>query len=419
MAPKKSAEVKAAATEQNFKIKPPKSAEEIKKQKRKKRAIIITVILAILLAAGATIAYFIFFAKPTVEEEAPKEEVVETPKIYSKLSGLEIADESVNSMPTYCIQIPNGADGARPQTGLDEAAVVFEAIAEAGITRFAAVFQNPQSEAIGPIRSLRTYYLDWDTPFDCTIVHAGGSTEAAAALVSGNYTHLNESYTYMWRDTSSYWAPNNLMTSSTLLANFAADEGVHTASPAVFPRLAPAEVAKILKDNAVNNTSSTEDGTTESAAETADSALVSEISVNFGSVSDFNTVYKYDAESNTYLRSYASGEEHLVYSCANVDKARPTPKSDCGLAKQVAPSAIAVMKVDEYLDTDGYHHVIKTIGTGTAYIFQNGTAVEGTWKKISKSAQIEFTDKAGNTISFTPGQLWIAAVPNSGGSVKY
>ena len=77
------------------------------------------------------------------------------------------------------------------------------------------------------------------------------------------------------------------------------------------------------------------------------------------------------------------------------------------------------MKVDEYLDVDNYHHVIQTIGTGNAYIFQNGTVIRGTWRKNSKSAQIEFRDENDNTVFFTPGQLWIAAVPNSGGSVKY
>ena len=120
-------------------------------------------------------------------------------KIYSNLTGLEIASEADKTAPAYCIQTPNGTDGARPQVGLTEAGVVFEAIAEVGITRFAAIYQKPTSAVIGPIRSLRIYYLQWDTPFDCAIVHAGGSDDAIAAVRSGGYKDLTENYTYMYR----------------------------------------------------------------------------------------------------------------------------------------------------------------------------------------------------------------------------
>ena len=423
------------------KVKPPLSAEEQLKKKRKKRIIVIVIIILLLAAAagGGIAAYFLIFNKPQ-EQTAEKtpEKTPEAPKYYSKLSGLEIASESENSLPTFCVQIPNGADGARPQTGLSEAPVVFEAIAEAGITRFAAVFQNPKSKAIGPIRSLRTYYLDWDTPFDCTVVHAGGSNEAIAALKAGGYRDLTESTTYMWRDYSSYWAPNNLMTSPDLLTKFNTDNGYTSSTPKTFPRYTPDEAKNLAatayknagldgensdSQNSNSQNSNSQNSDSQNENENSEQSpiipLISQINVNFGYVSTFNTIYKYDVDTNTYPRSYANGEEHLVYSCADTDKVEPSPKQDCGIAKQIAPSAIAVMMVDERLDSDNYHHVIQTIGTGIAYIFQNGGATKGTWKKSSASAQIEFTDEAGNTISFTPGQLWIAAVPNYGGSVEY
>lgn len=395
-----------------------KSDIEIKKHKRKKRIIIaIIVILIFALAGGGVAAYFLIFNRPKEDSSnnQPSEQPAEEPKFYSRLTGLEIKDESENSMPTYCIQIPNGEDGARPQTGLDEAGVVFEAIAEAGITRFAAVFQNPKSKAIGPIRSLRSYYLDWDTPFDCTIVHAGGSDDAVAAVAAGGYRDLTESLVYMWRDNTSYWAPNNLLTSPSLLAKAAEDDGYSTSNPVVFPRLTEDEINEILSGN--NPDTEAEAEAEKEYANTTN--VVANVQINFGSVPTYNTVYNYDADTNTYPRSYASGEEHLVYSCDDTDKSQPTPKRDCGHAVQIAPSAIAVMMVDERLDSDGYHHVIQTIGTGVAYVFQNGTATKGSWKKSSKTDQIEFLDSDGNTISFTAGQLWIAAVPNYGGSVKY
>lgn len=399
-----------------------KSEDDLKKSKRKKRIIIIAIIVLVLaIAAGAVYLIFftdIFKAKEETKEEPVKE--VEVPKIYSRLSGLEIADESENSKPVYCMQMPNDTYGARPQVGLDEAAVVFEAVAEGGITRFAAVFQNPKSEAIGPIRSMRPYYIDWDTPFDCTLVHAGGSYKAIAKINAGGYRDLSESAVYMWRDYSAYAAPDNLFTSNALLENFARDNNYSTSEPQVFSRLTPKEadeaaksarIAAGLEDNGEEKSEGEEKSVT---------PLVENIQINVGYTPAFNSVYKYDQKSNTYLRSYASGEDHITYSCAGTGKSQPAPKADCGQAKQVAPSAVVAMMVDIYADSDDtYYNVVQTIGTGHAYIFQNGTVIRGTWRKISQSAQIEFTDESGNTVSFTPSQVWITAVPNSGGTVKY
>ncbi len=419
--PEEISDVNTASNNKKIKINPPKNS----KQKKRKKAIIITIVVILLLAAiggGVAALYFLVWNKPKddtpAQQDEPKEP--EKPKYYSKLTGLEIASEAENSNPLYCLQIPNGADGPRPQTGLDEAGVVFEAIAEAGITRFAAVFQNPKSKTIGPIRSLRSYYLDWDTPFDCAIVHAGGSADAVAAARSGGYHDLTESAVYMWRDYGSYWAPNNLMTSPNLLAQFAAEDGYTVANPQTFPRLTTQEVT-----DAVAKTKAPESNCAEGEAETncekptSELPFVPQIAVNFGSVPTFNTIYQYDVATNTYWRSYASGEEHLVYNCADAEGNEPSPKKDCGIAKQLAPSAIAVMMVDERLDSDNYHHIIQTIGTGAAYVFQNGTVIKGTWKKTSKDSQIVFSDETGNMISFTPGQLWVAALPNYGGSVQF
>ncbi|MBR2588944.1 DUF3048 domain-containing protein [Candidatus Saccharibacteria bacterium] len=411
------------------KVKEPLSEDEKRKKKRKKIIITVIIIVVLLLIGGGVAAYFLFFY-----HNEPKEEVVvevapepEKPKYYSNLTGLEIANESLNNSPTFCIQVPNGMDGARPQTGLNEAAIVFEAIAEAGITRFAAIFQNPDTSVIGPIRSLRSYYLSWDTPFDCTIVHAGGSPDASREVANGVYRDMNESAVYMWRNYSSYWAPNNLMTSPGLLNEYNNALGYTSSKPAVFPRLKPEEAEKIVKENrkkagldqeTTEETQESQEVGKEQTTEQEVVPLVRDIEMNFGYVSAFNIQYKYNEATNAYLRSYQNGQEHISYSCpAGLDQ--PDPKTDCGVARQLEPSVVIAMMVDEYLDTDGYHQVIQTIGSGVAYIFQNGTAEKGTWVKNSREDQITFKDSSGNIMSFTPGQMFISALPNSTGGVNY
>lgn len=111
-----------------------------------KKKIIIFSAIGIALIAAITTVVIILLTRPSDESPAdtPKTTAVEIPHYYSSLTGEEIASPADDNKPIFCIQIPNGLDGPRPQVGLRDAKVVFEAIAEAGITRFAAVFQNPE-----------------------------------------------------------------------------------------------------------------------------------------------------------------------------------------------------------------------------------------------------------------------------------
>lgn len=384
----------------------PHKTRKPKKPRTKGQKIFLGFIIILLISLAVAIGIILWLSQQD-NLEASKADRVEFPDpVYSTLSGLEITNESLNSSPTYCVQIPNGVDGGRPQAGLTQAAVVFEAIAETNITRFAAIFQNPTTSVIGPIRSLRPYYLDWDTPFDCTVVHAGGSNEAMAALRRGGQRDLNESRTYMWREQGSGRGWNNLFTSPSDLADFNNDHEYHTSNVRSFPHLTPDQAQE-----AVNN--ATTCTTDENGAEACITRYVENIAINFGPIPTFNTRYTYSPETNSYLRSYANGDVHLVYDCpAGLDQ--PNTKTDCGDLVPVNPKVVVAMIVREGLMSDDYHEDITTIGSGNAIIFQNGQAIEGTWSKLSQKDQIVFRDTNGDQIKFTPGQLWIAAVPQYG-----
>ena len=122
----------------------------------------------------------------------------------------------------------------------------------------------------------------------------------------------------------------------------------------------------------------------------------------------------YDATSNKYLRSYQSGVAHNVYNCPNEDLGERNPEDVCELT-QMAPSVVIAMIVPERRASDNYHEDITTIGSGEAYVFQNGLAIKGTWNKSSVADQIKFLDESGNEIKLVPGQVIVSAVPNYGG----
>lgn len=397
-----------------------KPSKKPKKAWSKKKKILVFGGIFLFLVAAAVGGFFLYqYLNPEVEipfvaEKKKKEEV----HYYSTLTGEEIASPDLDKLPTFCIQIPNGLDGPRPQAGLNQAAIVFEAIAEAGITRFAAIFQNPTASAIGPVRSIRPYYVEWDTPFDCTVVHAGGSYDALQRLANDGYRDLSENYAYEWRDYVGYYAPNNLMTSSGLLKQFNADNGFESSDVKSFTRMTPAAAEKARKKALKATENTTEKDENGNEVVKSGTPLVTNISVNFGYTPSFNTVYSYDQASNTYLRSFADGTPHTTYTCAE-DLEEPSPQRDCGEAEQVAPKVIAVLVSDQYLDSDGYHQVIPTTGSGRAYIFQNGTAVEATWTREDFHDPIKFIDENDKEIKLVPGQLWVAAIPASTGSVEY
>ena len=131
----------------------------------------------------------------------------------------------------------------------------------------------------------------------------------------------------------------------------------------------------------------------------------------------FNVIYNYDADTNTYLRSYANGVKHEVYVCPEENLGDKNPEDVCEL-KQMAPSVVIAMMVQEGRAADGYHEAITTIGSGKAYVFQNGTVISGTWSKTTKYDQIKFLDENGSEIKLAPGQTFLSAVPNYGG-VEY
>lgn len=339
----------------------------------------------------------------------------------TEMQAKQIAN-NLNARRINCVQIPNGTD-ARPQVGLTEAKIVYEAIAEGGITRFAAIYRGATSDVIGPVRSLRTYYLEWDIPYNCTIVHAGG--EAVALERVRGYDHLSESSTYMWRDHSAYYAPNNLFTSSELLNNFNNDNNFSESKPKTFARMTPekadSERKKIVETQAEQKERA-EKGLPENEG-LPKYVYANQIYVHITASPYYNVSYTYDAGTNSYKRFYEAGNEpHLVYLCKGLDKSgnKIAPTKDCATT-HVSPKVVVVVKVPEQLNQDNlYREDIKTSGSGDAWVFENGIVIEATWEKADDNAQISFKERdSGKELKLAPGQTFITAVAESYGYTNW
>ena len=345
----------------------------------RKHRILLLCIGGFIFISGATTAAFVLFyqnpvevAKAVVEKkEEPKPEPV---KYYSPLTGNLVADEAATKQPVTAIMIENSPD-ARPQSGLKDSGVVFEAIAEGGITRFLVVYQEQKPQLIGPVRSVRMYYVDWAAAFNASVAHIGGSAAALAEVRNGSYRDIDQFFNAgsYWRATDRY-APHNVYTSFAKLDALNAAKGFTSSTFTGFSRIDG-------KPSATPN--------------------ATQVNITISSAL-FNSSYAYDATTNTYIRSQA-GAPHLDRESG-----------------QIAPSVVIAMKVDEStVFEDGYRQSINAVGSGSAVICQNGVAQEVTWTKASRTSQITFTDATGKDVPLARGQTWISAVPNGPGGVTW
>jgi hypothetical protein len=333
--------------------------------------------VAIVLIAGG-ITYAILSHKPTavVKKAAVQSASKPAPavKYYSPLTGEAVANETATKQAVTAIMIENSPD-ARPQSGLKQAGVVFEAVAEGGITRFLTLHQQDKPQLIGPVRSVRMYYVDWLAPFNASVAHVGGSAAALAEVRNGNYRDIDQFFNAgsYWRASDRY-APHNVYTS--------------------FEKLDALNQAKGYTESAFTGFSRV-DGKPSEAPNATNIAIAI-------SGPTYNSNYVYDKATNTYAKSQA-GAPHL-------------DRED----GQITPSVVIALKVSmTRIMEDGYRESITTTGTGEAVIFQNGTAQTVTWHKADRMTQLSFTDSAGDDVPLIRGQTWIAAVPNGTGGVTW
>lgn len=371
-----SADVESSSPEEPSKDvpgkKPRRSLLKWFKSLRKRTRIFMLVTLLLFLLTGSSSAYLLYKSGQVKEQEVPVPVYIkpEPPKPTtepSKLTGLQVAPE-VNAQAVLAVMIENSPD-ARPQSGLKDAGIVFEAIAEGGITRFLTLWQDTSTERLGPIRSLRPYYIDWFVPYQAAIAHAGGSGEALTQVRNeglrdidhgangGAFSRVRERY-----------APHNLYSSVPRLREAMTSRGYTTSE---FTGLARKEKEEPL------------------ATPTART-----IDINISGPL-YAVHYDYDAASNSYLRSVGGA-----------------PHRDETGGLQLSPKVVVTLAIP--WSQTGIYSVYQVNGTGTAYVFQDGNVTQVTWEKPSRSAQYTFKNADGTPYLLNPGQTWFTAVADAG-----
>lgn len=332
-----------------------------------------------------------------VVEEDANDPKTETCPLNGSLKS-EKARKSWEQRRPLAVMIENHTE-SRPQSGLSSADVVYEAVAEGGITRFMAVFYcNLSDVQVGPVRSARTYYLDWLGEYDALYAHVGGANtpgpaDALGQIIKYGVKDLNQfniGFPVFWRDYQRLGHPvateHTMYSTTQKLWEIGAKRGYLATDSAGIKWDKNFVSWKFKDDKAVGTTT--------------------KVTVNFWeSQSDYQVVWNYDSATNSYLRQNG-GDNHM----------------DLNNDKQINPKVVIVQLQKESNANDGYpgnvHLLYGTTGSGKALIFQDGNVIEGKWMKASRTARTKFVDNAGKEIELNKGQIWIETVPE-GSKVTY
>jgi hypothetical protein len=278
----------------------------------------------------------------------------------------------VASRPVIGIMIDDQA-GARPQAGLSQASVVWQAPAEGGIPRYMALFQDSYPDLVGPVRSSRYYFIAWAAEWRAMYVHVGGSPQALALLqsTSGRGAAVYNADEYRWGGRYLYRATNRLAPHN-VYSDARRLEGLVKAVGAQAPTFTPAwQFAP--------------DAPLELRPEGG--SIVAPYAWN-------KISYAYDRATNTYLRT-VTGEGSQV---------------DAGTKQRVAPKNVIVMLMRFAPLNDGSpKHRLEAdfTGTGKAWIATNGRTIIGTWRKDSLTAPTQFFGPDGTPVTLTRGQTFV------------
>ena len=286
------------------------------------------------------------------------------------LSGLVAPDSRAITRRPLAVKIEN-APAARPQSGLNSADVVYESVAEGGITRFNAIFQSQMPKSIGPVRSARLSDL-WIVPqYRALFVFSGASAKVNGEVKAAKLPNLSQDVgvSAPYARLSSRLAPHNLY---------------------VDPKKAYAEAEK--RGMAV-----TEDvpRLQFSRHAASDAVTITVVSVPF---SESNKVtWTFNETAKKYYR-VNDGKKHL----------------DAATNRQIAAANVVVLwarysaSSRDKLGSTTYD--ISLGGSGRASVFRDGRRIDGTWT-ADNTAPPRFTAADGAPIKLAPGPTWFQVIP--------
>ena len=314
-------------------------------------------------------------ARNSAENEYPpvgSEPTVAEPVVLPKwpYTGLDAESLELTQRRPLSVKIENHT-AARPQTGLNEADVVYETIAEGGITRFNCIFHSNVPSRLGPVRSGRLSDM-WIVPqYDGLFFFSGANGQVLDRVAADKLDDMShDAAASLYSRSSDRSAPHNLYLTTDTVYDLAQRKGYP-----VTAQLEPLAFAP-----------------TESIATTVTASSVKVPISNYVTVN-----WKWDADNAVFNRFH--------YDVAHKDST----------GKQVTAKNVVIIWAkytpQSKLNKGSVTYDITLGGTtGKASLFIGGQRIDGTWE-AERNAPPVFKDASGNPILLNPGNTWVEAIP--------
>lgn len=372
---------------------------------------IITALILYMVSTGASYAVFRAASSAAPVAPAPKDgqtghfvidpslpKTEECP-INGKMFTKQERDIWEKRRP-LAVAIENHTE-ARPQSGLSYADVVYEAVAEGGITRFTGIFHcgaAAYNVKFAPVRSAREVAVKIVQEYDALFNHVGGAGNCNDPTVDERAKALCQIQQFGVKDMDQFSLPFKVCRrNQDRLGHEVATE--HTME-------CFANALHTYAQEKYDWTNTDEEGTewTEAfepwkfkdSASDAERGSTGPISLVHweGYEKDFGIQWQYDKAGNLYKR-FMAGQPH----------------TDLETKEQLTATNVIVQFAKETVGVDEHAHVLyETVGTGKALVFQDGKVIEGTWKKAKRASHTKFFDSKGKEISLVRGPVWVEIV---------
>ena len=316
--------------------------------------------------------------EPTTTTEPTTIITTEPPVIYrNPLTGEGGYDESLLGNRPVMVVVENHPQ-ARPQWGLTSSDIVFEMVAEGGITRMILMFADSSRlpDKIGPVRSARHYFLDLAEGYDAIFTHFGQSPYAKQQLANHDIDNINGYVdgSYFSRDKS---------------RNVDSEHTAYTTKEWVLKAIENKEYRTTLKDGYDNAFSFNVDGN----RVLEDGSCVT-ATVSFSS--SFTYTLNYDKQENVY------------YSSLN---GNPFVSSD---GTQQNFQNIIILYTDiSAISGDAKNRVDFDLSEGHGTYISNGSYEAIKWEKGSSTDMLKLLDSEGEELKLNTGRTYIAICDDS------
>lgn len=340
--------------------------------------------------------------RPQIDATKPRTEVCPLNGVMYTTTESEIW----NTRRPLAVMIENHAD-SRPLSGLSAADIVYEAVAEGGITRHMGIFYcgvTSQNTMFAPVRSARIYFTKLIPEYNALYNHVGGAGNCDDPTVDDRAKALCFIRQNKIKDLDQFGRAGDFKTCHRV-ANRLDRDVAYEHTMACYSDQLYKTAAKYKWTNVDEKGVSWDKGFVSWKFKDESPVVGNTLDIKFDfwtSKIDYSVAWKFDTKTKEYQR-YVGG---LPAIDLNIDEVTTAKNIIIQFVKETGP-------LDEHL-----HMYYEVVGTGPMLAFQDGQVISGTWTKTSLSSRTKYFDSKKTEIQFNRGPIWIELVP-AGNKIEY